>query len=42
MLMSQGWKLDSLKPGDQVTANGFPAKNGAKIASAKKITLAGR
>ena len=42
VLMSQGWKLDSLKPGDQIKANGFPAKNGANIANAKKITLAGR
>ena len=42
MLMSQGWKLDSLKPGDRVTASGFPAKNGANIANARKITLASR
>ena len=40
VLMSQGWKLDSLKPGDQVTANGFPAKNGENIASVRKIILA--
>lgn len=38
-LMSQGWKVDSLKPGDQVTAVGYPAKDGANILSAKKITL---
>jgi len=42
MLMSQGWKVDSLKPGDRVTANGFPAKSGANIANARKITLAAR
>lgn len=42
MLMSQGWKIDSLKPGDQVTANGFPAKNGLNIANARKIILASR
>ena len=42
MLMSQGWKIDSLKSGDRVTANGFPAKNGANIANARKITLAAR
>ena len=42
MLMSQGWKIDSLKPGDQVTANGFPAKNGSNLANARKITLASR
>jgi Family of unknown function (DUF6152) len=38
-LMSQGWKVDSLKPGDQVTATGFPAKDGANLLSAKKITV---
>jgi len=42
MLMSQGWKVDSLKPGDHLTASGFPAKNGASIANARKITLAAR
>src|SRR5579864_3737463 len=42
MLMSQGWKIDSLKPGDHLTASGFPAKNGEKIANARKITLAAR
>lgn len=42
MLMSQGWKVDSLKPGDQLTANGFPAKNGENVASIRKITLTGR
>jgi Family of unknown function (DUF6152) len=42
MLMSQGWKVDSLKPGDHLTASGFPAKNGEKIANARKITLAAR
>jgi hypothetical protein len=42
MLMSQGWKVDSLKPGDQITATGFPAKSGESIASIRKITLAGR
>jgi hypothetical protein len=40
--MSQGWKLDSLKPGDQVTATGFRARNGANIANARKIILASR
>jgi hypothetical protein len=42
MLMSQGWKVDSLKPGDHLTASGFPAKNGEKIANARKISVAGR
>ena len=42
MLMSQGWKVDSLKPGDHLTANGFPAKNGAAIVNTRKIILASR
>jgi Family of unknown function (DUF6152) len=39
-LRRQGWTRDSLKEGDQVTVEGYPAKDGAKLASAKKITLA--
>jgi hypothetical protein len=38
-LMSQGWKVDSLKPGDQVTAAGFPARDGTNRLNAKKITV---
>jgi hypothetical protein len=41
-LMSQGWKLDSFKPGDQVIVNGYRAKNGSNLASAWKVTLAAR
>ena len=39
-LRRQGWTRDSLKVGDQVTVEGYPAKDGAKMASAKKVTLA--
>jgi len=39
-LRRQGWTRDSLKLGDQITVDGYPAKDGAKMASAKKITLA--
>ena len=39
-LRRHGWTRDSLKEGDQVTVEGYPAKDGAKLASAKKITLA--
>ena len=39
-LRRQGWTRDSLKEGDQVAVEGYPAKDGAKLASAKKITLA--
>lgn len=42
LLLSQGWTLDSLKAGDPVTVEGYPAKNGAKIVSARKVTLAAR
>ena len=39
-LLSQGWKVDSLKPGDQVTVNGFPARDAAKnLLQARKVTL---
>jgi hypothetical protein len=39
-LHRQGWRSDSLKVGDQVTVEGYPAKDGSKMASARKITLA--
>ena len=29
-----------LKPGDQITVEGYPAKDGAKLASAKRVTFA--
>ena len=41
-LMSQGWKVDSIKQGDQITVTGFRAKDGSNIASARKVTLAAR
>jgi hypothetical protein len=40
-LMRQGWKLDSLKQGDQVTVSGFPAKDGSHVANARKVILSG-
>jgi hypothetical protein len=39
-LRRQGWRSDSLKVGDQVAVEGYPAKDGSKMASARKITLA--
>jgi hypothetical protein len=39
-LRRQGWRSDSLKVGDQVTIEGYLAKDGSKMASARKITLA--
>jgi hypothetical protein len=38
-LMSQGWKVDSLKPGDQVSVNGFRARDGSNMANIRKVTL---
>ena len=40
MLLSQGWKLDSIKTGNQITANGARARNGSNALRAKTITLA--
>ena len=42
LLLSQGWTVSSLKVGDLVTVEGYPAKNGAHIANARKVTLASR
>ena len=39
-LMWLGWKRDSLKTGDMVTAEGALAKDGSKLANARKVTLA--
>jgi len=35
-----GWKSDSLKIGDQVTVEGYLAKDGAKMANARTVNLA--
>ncbi len=34
-----GWMRDTLKVGDRVTVVGFPARDGAHVASAQEITL---
>ena len=41
-LMRQGWKVDSLKRGDQVTVSGFRAKDGSRAASARKVIIGGQ
>jgi hypothetical protein len=38
-LMRRGWSARSLKPGDQVTVNGYLAKDGSSLANARSITL---
>jgi Family of unknown function (DUF6152) len=40
VLRRQGWTRDSLKVGDQIAVAGYPAKDGAKMASAKEVMLA--
>jgi hypothetical protein len=40
-LMSQGWKVDSLKPGDQVSVDGFRARDGSHMANIRKVVLEG-
>lgn len=39
VLLKQGWRRDSLKVGDQVTVEGNLAKDGSKMANARKVTL---
>jgi hypothetical protein len=40
ILKRLGWRHDSLKIGDQVTVEGYSAKDGSRMANAKKVTLA--
>jgi hypothetical protein len=39
-LMHKGWTRSSLKPGDQISVNGFSAKGGSNAASAVQVKLA--
>ncbi len=39
ILIRQGWRKDSLKPGDQVTVEGFQAKDGNSLGNARRVTL---
>lgn len=39
-LRRQGWRQDSLKVGEQVTVQGYLARDGSKMANARSITLA--
>lgn len=38
-LIRRGWRRTELKPGDQVTAEGFCAKDGRNVANAASVTL---
>jgi hypothetical protein len=39
-LERQGWKRDSLKPGDKVIVQGSLARNGSHTADGRQVTLA--
>ena len=39
-LMRLGWTKRSLKPGDEITVDGFRAKDGSNTANAARVTLA--
>ena len=38
-LISRGWKKGELKAGDQITVEGFGAKDGKNVANATTVTL---
>ncbi len=38
-LLHRGWTRTELKPGDQVTVEGYRAKDGSKVANARTVTL---
>jgi hypothetical protein len=39
MLVREGWNRRTIKPGDQITATGHPARNGANTMRIEKIVL---
>ena len=41
-LLRQGWKVDSLKPGDQVSVSGYAARDGSHLVNARHVVLGGR
>ena len=40
MLYRNGWRVDSLKAGDEVTVDGWLAKDGTNLANMRTVTLA--
>ena len=38
-LIRRGWRADSLKPGEEISVEGYRAKNGTTKANGKNITL---
>ena len=41
-LIRQGWRRSALKEGDQVTIEGYAAKDGSSLANARSVTLPDR
>lgn len=41
-LLRQGWKLDSVKLGDQVTVSGYAARDGSHLVNARRVILGGK
>jgi len=39
ILLKQGWRKNSLNPGDEVTVEGYLAKDGDNLGNARKVTL---
>jgi len=39
VLIRQGWRRTALKEGDQVTVEGYQAKDGSNVANARGVTL---
>src|SRR5262249_33887657 len=39
-LTSLGWKMDSVKMGDQITVNAWKARDGSNMANANTVTMA--
>jgi len=35
----KGWKIDTLRPGDHITVTAYPARAGANMGYAQKITI---
>jgi hypothetical protein len=40
ILERRGWKRDSLKPGDEITVEGWPARDGSNYLRMRKVTRA--
>ncbi len=39
MLVREGWAKNTVKPGDEITATGHPAKDGSKALRIEKLVL---